>query len=113
MANILILGSGTQAFAILKPLHKAGHRITLLLREKGNYADASKYVYKSIMRQSGRWDIVLLHDIHKTSVEGFIKALPKLKKDNFELVTVSELYQIYGKKMKSGVMYYGPRRDEK
>ena len=58
-------------------------------------------------------DIVLLHDIHKTSVEGFIKALPKLKKDNFELVTVSELYQIYGKKMKSGVMYYGPRRDEK
>ena len=48
MANILILGSGTQAFAILKPLHKAGHRITLLLREKGNYADASKYVYKSI-----------------------------------------------------------------
>lgn len=73
----------------------------------------TKYVYKSIMRQSGRWDIVLLHDIHKTSVEGFIKALPKLKKDNFELVTVSELYQIYGKKMKSGVMYYGPRRDEK
>lgn len=48
MANILLLGSGTQAFAILKPLHKAGHRIFLLIGEKGNYADVSKYAYKSI-----------------------------------------------------------------
>ncbi len=73
----------------------------------------TKYVYKSILRQSKGWDIVLLHDIHKTSVEGFIKALPKLKKNNYELVTVSELYQIYGKKMKPGVMYYGPMRKKK
>ena len=73
----------------------------------------TKYVYKSILRQSKGWDIVLLHDIHKTSVEGFIKALPKLKKDNYELVTVSELYQIYGKKLKNGVMYYGPMRKRK
>lgn len=73
----------------------------------------TKYVYKSVLRQSKGWDIVLLHDIHKTSVEGFIKALPKLKKDNYELVTVSELYQIYGKKLKPGVMYYGPMRKRK
>ncbi len=73
----------------------------------------TKYVAKSILRQSKSWDIVLLHDIHKTSVEGFIKALPKLKKNNYELVTVSELYQIYGKKLKPGVMYYGPMRKRK
>lgn len=73
----------------------------------------TKYVYKSILRQSKGWDIVLLHDIHKTSVAGFIKALPKLKKNNYELVTVSELYQIYGKKMKPGVMYYGPTTKRK
>ncbi|MCR5430799.1 MAG: polysaccharide deacetylase family protein [Eubacterium sp.] len=73
----------------------------------------TKYVTKSILRQSKGWDIVLLHDIHKTSVNGFIKALPKLKKDNYELVTVSELYQIYGKKLKPGVMYYGPMRKKK
>ena len=48
MANILLLGSGTQAFAIIKPLHKAGHSIFLLLSERGNYADASRYVYKNI-----------------------------------------------------------------
>ena len=51
MANILLLGSGTQAFAILKPIHKAGHRIFLILGEKGNYADASKYVYKNIVSE--------------------------------------------------------------
>lgn len=73
----------------------------------------TKYVTKSILRQSKGWDIVLLHDIHKTSVNGFIKALPKLKKRNYELVTVSELYQIYGKKLKDGVMYYGPMRKKK
>ena len=73
----------------------------------------TKYVDKSIMRQSKGWDIVLLHDIHKTSVDGFIKALPKLKKKNYELVTVSELYQIYGTKLKDGVMYYGPMRKKK
>lgn len=51
MANILLLGSGTQAFAILKPLYKAGHRMFLIIGEKGNYADASKYAYKSFFYQ--------------------------------------------------------------
>ena len=68
----------------------------------------TKRVCKSILRNTGKWDIVLLHDIHKTSVEGFIKALPTLKKNGYELVTVSELYDIYGRKMKKGVMYYNP-----
>lgn len=48
MANILLLGSGTQAFAVLKSLHKEGHRIILLLGERGNYADKSRYVSKKI-----------------------------------------------------------------
>lgn len=68
----------------------------------------TKKVCKYILRNTGKWDIVLLHDIHKTSVEGFIKALPTLKKQGYELVTVTELFEIYGKKMKNGVMYYNP-----
>lgn len=44
MSNILLLGSGTQALAILKSVHNAGHRIAMLISEKGNYADASKFV---------------------------------------------------------------------
>ena len=47
-----------------------------------------------------------------TSVDGFIKALPKLRKKGYELVTVSELYAIKGKTLKKGVMYFGPNRDK-
>lgn len=67
-----------------------------------------KYVSKYIVKHARDGEIILLHDIHPTSVDGFIKALPELKKKGFELVTVSELYNIYGKKMKKGIMYYGP-----
>ena len=71
-----------------------------------------KYVSKYILDHSHDGEIILLHDIHPTSVDGFIKALPKLKKKGFELVTVSDLYAIKGKKLKNGVMYYGPNRDK-
>ena len=57
-------------------------------------------------------EIILLHDIHPTSVDGFIKALPKLRKKGFELVTVSDLYSIKGKKLKNGVMHFGPNNDK-
>ena len=67
-----------------------------------------KYISKYILNHARDGEIILLHDIHSTSVDGFIKALPKLKKKGFELVTVSELYEIYGKKLKKGIMYYGP-----
>ncbi len=71
----------------------------------------TKKVCNSILKQTKPNDIILLHDIHSTSVDGFIKALPKLKKKGYELVTVTELYQIKGKTLKKGVMYYGPDKD--
>lgn len=49
MANILLLGSGTQALAILKSLHKSGNRIVMLVNETGNYADVSRYIDKRIV----------------------------------------------------------------
>lgn len=70
-----------------------------------------KYVSKTIQKNTKDGDIILLHDIHSTSVDGFIKALPKLKKKGFELVTVSELYRIKGKKLKNGKMHFGPNND--
>ncbi len=39
------------------------------------------YVSSTILKETKAWDIVLLHDIHQTSVDGFIKALPTLKKE--------------------------------
>lgn len=47
--NILFLGSGTQAFAILKSLKNSGNKIFILISERGNYADSSKYVDECIM----------------------------------------------------------------
>ncbi|MFQ9515569.1 MAG: polysaccharide deacetylase family protein [Eubacterium sp.] len=71
----------------------------------------TKYVCDTILKQTKDSEIILLHDIHETTVKGFTKALPKLRKKGFELVTVSELYSIKGKKLKKGVMYYGPEND--
>lgn len=71
----------------------------------------STYVKNTIIDNAKDGDIILLHDIHQTSVEGFKLALPKLKKKGYELVTVTELYKIKGKKLKKGVMYFGPYYD--
>lgn len=72
----------------------------------------ANYISKYIVSHAGDGEIILLHDIHPTSVNGFIKALPKLRKKGYELVTVSELYAIKGKALKKGVMYFGPNRDK-
>ena len=71
-----------------------------------------KYVYNTILKTAKDGEIILMHDIHETTVDGFVQALPKLRKDGFELVTVSELYQIKGKTLKKGVMYFGPNKDQ-
>lgn len=49
MSKILILGSGTQALAIVKSLHKMGNQLIFLVSETGNYADVSRYVDKRIL----------------------------------------------------------------
>ena len=68
-----------------------------------------KYIKNYVINHAGDGQIILLHDIHPTSVNGFITALPELRKKGYELVTVSELYKIKGKTMKNGIMYFGPK----
>ena len=43
MANVLVLGCGTQGLAIVRNIKKVGHR-TVLIGERHNYADTSRYV---------------------------------------------------------------------
>ncbi len=52
MDHILLLGSGTQALAIVKSLHRFGARIVILVRETGNYADVSRYIDERIVTPS-------------------------------------------------------------
>lgn len=51
----------------------------------------SQYVYNYLLNYSSGGSIILLHDIHKTTVDGFIRALPVLIDRGFTFVTVSEL----------------------
>ncbi len=65
------------------------------------------YVCRTILKNAYDGAIVLLHDSHPTTVNGFIKAQPKLIKRHYELVTVKELFRIKKKSLKKGIMYYG------
>lgn len=57
------------------------------------------------MTKPGR--VVLLHDLHATSANGFAAAVPELKKRGFELVTVSELAELHGEKLEAGEAFFG------
>ena len=77
MCNILLLGSGTQALAILEPLHKKGYHLFMITREKGNYADCSKYVRKVVYTKNRPSDELYLQDVINLAKEEIIDtALP-------------------------------------
>ena len=65
-----------------------------------------KYVKKQILEQADNGAILLMHDIHQTTVEGFSDAIEKLQEDGYTLVTVTELLTRYGDTLKSGETYY-------
>lgn len=57
------------------------------------YKDAG-YVYDFLLRRARAGKIFLMHDIHPTTVDGFIQALPLLLDHGFVPVTVDELIQL-------------------
>ncbi len=68
------------------------------------------YVKNLLVDKTKDGDIVLLHDIHKTTVDGFIAALPILVKKGFKFVTVSELMKLREIKLEKGKVYSGGRK---
>ena len=55
------------------------------------------------------WDgaIILMHDIHPTTVEACKTLIPELVNDGYQLVTVSELAYLKGVKLEPGKSYWG------
>lgn len=49
--------------------------------------------------------VILLHDTHAWSVKAALKAIDDLQKDNYEFVTVSELFRRRGVSMENGKVY--------
>ena len=60
-----------------------------------------------IVSQAKDGDIVLMHDLYKTTVKGVLGAIDELQKEGYAFVTVHELAQIKGIELEPGVVYSG------
>lgn len=66
-------------------------------------------VRDAILRDIRDGAIILLHDIHRTSVDGVLMAIDILLEEGWEFVTVSELYRRRGVEMTNGAVHYNCR----
>lgn len=51
-------------------------------------------------------DIILMHDIHSSSIDAALRLIPELQRRGFQLITVSELAQARGETMQNGGKYF-------
>lgn len=63
-------------------------------------------IVNSVMNKVKDGDIILIHEIYSFSSDAILKLIPKLRKKGYQLVTVSELAQYKGYKLKNGKVYY-------
>lgn len=66
---------------------------------------------KVILEQAKSGSIVLMHDIYGSSAEAAERVIPELIKQGYQLVTVSELFELYGKTLEPHHQYYDARGD--
>lgn len=66
----------------------------------------SETVKNNILRDAFDGAIVLLHDIHSTTIGGALAALDVLKSRGYEFVTVRELFRRRGRSFSNGISYY-------
>lgn len=66
--------------------------------------DVNKNVEAALSASEG--SIILMHDIHETTVQSCDIIIPKLIEQGYELVTVEELAKAHGVDMKNSVTYY-------
>ncbi len=70
------------------------------------YRDA-EHVKNVIVSQAKDGDIVLMHDLYSTTVQGVLEAIDILQKKNYAFVTVDELAEIKGVTLEAGKVYLG------
>lgn len=66
----------------------------------------AKKVRNYIMKYVEDGEIILVHDIHKTTVDAMEKVIPELIKKGYQLVTVSELAGARGTDLQAGTKYF-------
>ena len=62
-------------------------------------------VYSNVIKNAADGRIILLHDIHKTSVSAALKIVDALRKDGYEFVTLNEMARRKGIVLSSGNVY--------
>ena len=60
-------------------------------------------INKVVLENIKDGDILLFHDIHETTIDAIERLLPELS-ENYEFVTVTELYQT--EKLDNNIKYY-------
>ncbi len=63
-------------------------------------------VYQQIMRNARDGAVVLMHDIHATTIPAALRAIDSLKAQGYQFVTVSELFYRRGITLQNATMYY-------
>lgn len=66
----------------------------------------SDSVYKAIVSRVNDGDIILLHDLYQTSIEGALKAIDTLQDEGYVFVTVEQLLRRRGITPENGVVYF-------
>jgi len=61
---------------------------------------------KSVMSNARDGAIILMHDIHQPTQQAALALIPKLVKEGYQLVTVSELARYHKVSLKKGYVYY-------
>ena len=68
------------------------------------YKDAER-ISKYVLNTAGDGDIILMHDIYKTSAEAVQKFVPELVKRGYQIVNIAELAYYSDVEMKNGEIY--------
>lgn len=66
---------------------------------------SSSKTFANVMNSVGDGDIILMHDIYRSTKDAVLKIIPALKQKGYQIVTVSELAEYKGIKLKNGEVY--------
>lgn len=64
-------------------------------------------VVNNILRNAKNGTVYVIHDSHKSSVQAITTAIPILKKQGYEFVSISEYADLFGVKLEPGVVFHG------
>lgn len=70
----------------------------------------AKKTFKAVKKEVSDGDIILMHDIHAPTAEAVEKIVPWLVKNDYDILTVSELMQRKGIKLKGGKVYMSAKK---